>query len=44
MDNVTLDLNPSYSSVKGDDGYGGTLTRTRDFDAKTSGLKTEKLL
>lgn len=41
---VTLDLNPSYSSVKGDDGYGGTLTRTRDFDAKNVRVKDGETL
>jgi len=41
---VTLDLKPSYSSVKGDDGYGGTLTRTRDFEAKQVRVKDGETL
>jgi len=41
---VSLDLNPSYKSVKGDDGYGGTLTRTRDFEAKNVRVKDGETL
>ncbi|MEI8389749.1 MAG: hypothetical protein WCG23_07665 [bacterium] len=41
---VTFDLKPSYSSVKGDDGYGGTLTRSRDFEAKNLSIKDGETL
>ena len=41
---VTLNMEPTYDSVKGTDGYGGTLTRSRTFKSENVRVKDGETL